>query len=219
MGGARIALSVRVRSLDKRRREAISSPMSHSNFPQTTNHLSDFVMPAGLEYEQAESALTTAFAVDSSPDHWKAAALTTKRKAAEFAIAIDGLSDRFSQERNFPLCKVRSDLINLCTVRSGACERIWAVANAYKHSKLTDPRHPINSIGDVFVVGLGYGLHGWGVEKYSGVETLIQEKTGTKYKFLGDAPQVLRAWLLYLRHNGLAVSDTPMFCCNVQVFP
>ena len=176
-------------------------------------------MPAGLEYEQAESALTTAFAVDSSPDHWKAAALTTKRKAAEFAIAIDGLSDRFSQERKFTLDKIRSDLINLCTVRSGACERVWAVANAYKHSVLTKQRHPINSNDDVLVMGLGYGLDGWGVGKYSGVETLIQEKTGTKYKFLGDAPQVLRAWILYLRDNGLAVSDTPMFCCNIQMFP
>jgi hypothetical protein len=61
---------------------------------------------------------------------------------------------------------------------------------------------------DVLVVGLGWGLDGWGVGKYGGVEVLVREHDGTKYKMLRDAPVSIAAWFKLLdEHNAEAAMD------------
>ncbi|MFZ1010638.1 MAG: hypothetical protein WAN65_27615, partial [Candidatus Sulfotelmatobacter sp.] len=61
---------------------------------------------------------------------------------------------------------------------------ICAVANAYKHDKLHDPKHPIRSDDDVLVVGAGYGIDGFGLGKFGGIEVIVHQTNGEQRKFL-----------------------------------
>ncbi|WP_334147711.1 type II toxin-antitoxin system toxin DNA ADP-ribosyl transferase DarT [Hyphomicrobium sp.] len=58
----------------------------------TLDHLLHNVLAAAADYEAAEQALTQAYKGDSAPAAWEAAARAAKRRAAEVAIAIDGLT-------------------------------------------------------------------------------------------------------------------------------
>jgi hypothetical protein len=98
-------------------------------------------------------------------------------------------------------------------------ERVHGVANAYKHSLLDKKTHVIESFDDVLVVGLGYGLDGYGVGKCGGVEVLVRDKNGDSWKFLGDAPTVVSAWFRYMRVNGAALPSEAILVCGIQVHP
>jgi hypothetical protein len=141
------------------------------------------------------------------------------------AVAIDGLSDRASIESGIAIDKIRTSVSALCfwpggtIVREEAFERVHSVANAYKHSKLNKPSHVIKSFDDVLAVGLGYGLDGYGVGKFSGVEVLVHDKSGKSWKFLGDVPTVLGAWFRFLRDSGATIPDGPYHVCGMQVHP
>jgi hypothetical protein len=187
----------------------------------TLNHLMTNVLPAAAEYQAAEDALSRAHGAGT----WDEEATTAKRKAAELAVAIDGLSDRASLEGMGTLDNIRAGVSELCvwpgssSVRQEAFERVHGVANAYKHSKLNKPTHVINSFDDVLAVGLGYGLDGYGVGKYGGVEVLVRDKSGTSWKFLGDAPVVVSAWFHFLGNSGAALPSGPYHVCGIQVHP
>ncbi len=77
----------------------------------------------------------------------------------------------------------------------------------------------IHSFEDVLVVGLGFGLDGFGVGKYSGVEVLVRDKSGTSWKFLGDVPTVICAWFRFLRQSGIVSPSTAFHACGIQVYP
>jgi hypothetical protein len=62
------------------------------------DHLVHNVLAAAADYYAAEQALTRAYNDDPTPSAWGTAARTAKRRAAEVAIAIDGLTDRASTE-------------------------------------------------------------------------------------------------------------------------
>jgi hypothetical protein len=93
--------------------------------------------------------------------------------------------------------------------RSGALARVMGVANVYKHQNLSNPNLPMTSESDVLVIGLGYGLDGWGVGKMGGVEVLVRETSGRMFKFLGDAPVTLAAWLRFLDQHDAALPAGP----------
>jgi len=93
------------------------------------------------------------------------------------------------------------------------------VANAYKHANLSDPNLPISSDEDVLVVALGYGLDGFGVGKYGGVEVIVREKTATSWKYLGDVPVAIAGWFRFLQDTGAPVPDQTFKVCDMQVFP
>jgi hypothetical protein len=187
----------------------------------TLSHLIHNVLPAATEYQAAEDALSHAHLAGS----WVRKTETTRRKAAELAVAIDGLSDRAGLETNRSIDSIRSDVSALCfwpgskIIRQDAFERVHSVANAYKHSKLTKPKHAINSFEDVLAIGLGFGLDAYGVGKHSGVEVLIRDKSGTFWKFLGDAPTVVSAWFCFLHNSGAALPTETYSVCGVQVHP
>jgi len=189
----------------------------------TVDHLIQNVLPAGDDYFAVEDQLSRAFAANDTPLAWEAEARLAKRRAAEFSIAIDGLTDRCANELGRTKTRIRSDISSVClwptsnSPRLGAHDRVRGVANAYKHEDLTDPTLPITSIDDVLVIGLGYGLDGWGVGKFGGIEVLVHETNGDKFKFLGDAPVAVAAWFSFLRTNGATLPAGPHSCCGLQV--
>lgn len=192
---------------------------------QTTRHLLDNVLASAAEYEAAEAALSSAFQRHSDdPAAWSAEARTAKRKAAELAIAIDGLTDRASIDLKRSKTIVRTSVGALCvwpggSPRTGCLGRVRAVANAYKHQDLTDKTLPIASDDDVLVVGLGYGLDGYGVGKFGGVEVIVRETAGTSWKFMGDAPIGILAWFRFIGVKGGRIAGGPHTVCGVRVYP
>jgi hypothetical protein len=49
-------------------------------------------------------------------------------------------------------------------------------------------KHPVASESDILATGAGYGIGGYGIGKFGGVEVLVTERNGTVRKFLGDVP-------------------------------
>ena len=188
-------------------------------------HLIQNVIPSAAEYEDAEKSLSDAYAIDHVPAFWEVAARHAKRKAAELAIAIDGLSDRAHLELGESLTAVREAVGNMCVWpnngvrRNGCLERIRGVANAYKHADLSDFRLTISSDADILVVGLGYGIDGYGVGKFSGVEVIVHENTGTSWKFEGDAPEAIAAWFRFLGMRGASLPSGPYKLLGLGVHP
>lgn len=172
------------------------------------DHLIHNVLPAAADYAAAEQELSTAHRADATPASWETAARTAKRRAAELAIAIDGLTDRAEAPLGLSKPDIRNAISALCywpgttNLRAGAHDRIRGVANAYKHQNLRDATLPITSDADVLVVGAGFGVDGWGVGKYGGVEVLVRERGGDVRKFLGDAPTAVSAWFRFLAGHG-----------------
>ena len=185
------------------------------------NHLLVNVLESAREYEYAEEALSRA----QASGVWDSEAKTAKRKAAELAIAIDGLADRAAHESKQKIGDIRKAVSALCILpgsqhlRPESLERVGGVANAYKHSILDDRRHPIDSFESVLTVGLGYGLDGFGVGKFGGVEVITKDKTGESWKFLGDAPTAISAWLRFLLNNGAKAPAGPISVCGIQIYP
>ena len=72
-----------------------------------------------------------------TPIHWATAGQHAKRRAAEVAVAIDGLADRAANDLGTTPENVRNAVAPYCTIgsvaRPGSIERVCAVANAYKH--------------------------------------------------------------------------------------
>jgi hypothetical protein len=133
----------------------------------TLAHLLNNVIPAARDYEQAEDELTRAFARNPDPNSWAEEAQRAKRRAAEVAIAIDGLADRAASALGLTPDEVRAQVGHRSviggTARPGCIDRVCAVANAYKHSGPLRAKHPINSESDVLGTGAGYGTDGYGV--------------------------------------------------------
>jgi hypothetical protein len=144
-----------------------------------------------------------------------------KRRAAEVAIAIDGLADRAASALGMTPDEVRNQVSQLCTLgtahRSGCIDRVCAVANAYKHAGPLRAKHPITSESDVLATGAGYGLDGFGVGKFSGIEVLVNQKDGTIRKFLADVPWSVAGWFRFLAGHGAAVPAEDYFVCNLRV--
>ena len=103
--------------------------------------------------------------------------------------------------------------------RLESLNRVRGVANAYKHANLDDPTLPISSESDVLVVGSGYGLDGYGVGKYSGIEVIVRDKEGVSWKFLGDVPVALAAWFRFLSGEGATFPSGPYQMCDRQLHP
>lgn len=168
----------------------------------TKHHLLTDVLKAVADYEIAELSLSKGYSQTQPAELWQPLAEEAKRRAAQAAVSIDGLVDRFALEFGISKTGTRIRIEEYCSknlLRPGALGRIAAVANAYKHLRLDDERHPIKSWNDVLVVGAGFGEDQFGVGKLGGVEVLIKaSETGETFKFLGDVPSVLQAfvWLL-----------------------
>jgi hypothetical protein len=192
---------------------------------QTLDHLIHNVLPAAADYDDAERELTAAYNADNTQSAWETAARKAKRRAAEVAIAIDGLTDRLHLEVGLSKVSIRNSISALCLWpgtnerRLGAHDRVRGVSNAYKHQDLTDPTLPIASQNDVLAVGLGYGLDGFGVGKYGGVEVLVQERSGSRFKFLGDMPVSIAAWFKFLGSQGATIPSGVHNVCGLQVHP
>lgn len=191
---------------------------------ETTKHLIQNVLPAANDYYEAEQALTAAVQSDPTPTVWEAAARLAKRRAAEVAIAIDGLTDRAAKELGRSKTAIRADITPLCLYpgsgapRLGAHDRVRGVAQAYKHADLSDPTLPITSDNDVLVVVSGWGIDGWGVGKYGGPpEVLVNETAGATFKFLGEVPVAIGAWFKFLATNGATLPAGPVTSCNLRV--
>jgi hypothetical protein len=179
------------------------------------DHLLHNVLPAAVDYIAAEDMLSLAYKSSVLTADWDTEARLAKRRAAELAIAIDGLPDRCKKDLGLTVVHIRASVATLCifpgatSLRQGSLERVRGVANAYKHENLSDPTLPIMSEADILVVGLGYGLDGFGVGKCGGVEVLVREKSGLSWKFLGDAPTTIAAWFRFLRARGAVLPAGP----------
>jgi len=188
---------------------------------RTVAHFVDHVIPAANDYLNAEMALSAA--MDSGePLEIERAKKTAIRMAANVAVAIDGLTDRAVGELNKDKKYIRAAVTPLCIYpdggqRTGAFGRVRGVANAYKHADLNDTTLPITTDNDILALGLGYGLDGYGVGKMGGVEVIVQETDGTKYKFLGDVPTVLRGWADYLKENGAVFPTGPINFGSIEI--
>jgi hypothetical protein len=62
------------------------------------NHLLTNVLPAAQDYDRAENELSAAFTQNPDPVRWATAGQHAKRRAAEVAVAIDGLADRAAND-------------------------------------------------------------------------------------------------------------------------
>lgn len=192
---------------------------------RTVAHFEDNVLPSADEYGAAEEALSVAFISDQSPEAWKSAALLAKRRAAAVAIAIDGLTDRCESELGVSKVSIRAEISRLCVwpenkvPRTGAHDRVRAVANAYKHGNLNDLSLPLSSEDDVLIIELGFGLDGLGVGKFGGVEVLVRDRCDQLFCFRGDVPVSLGAWFRFLETKGIKFSRDSYKIFGVQVYP
>ncbi|WP_114862100.1 hypothetical protein [Azospirillum brasilense] len=185
----------------------------------TAGHLAHNVLDAAADYEQAERDLSAAYAADPAPAAWEATARKAKRRAAELAVAVDGLTDRAAIGLGTSKTAVRTRVSALSAARPGAFERVWSAANAYKHKDLKDARMVVVSDDDVLVVGLGYGLDGLGVGKFGGVEVIVRDRAGASWKFLGDVPAVVGAWCRFLAAERALLPDGPIMVWGLQAYP
>jgi hypothetical protein len=84
---------------------------------RTLNHLLKNVLPAANDYDKAEGTLSAAFSAgggDRAKSH--AEADVAKRRAAEVAVAIDGLADRAANALGTTPTSVRAQVSALCAV-------------------------------------------------------------------------------------------------------
>ena len=187
----------------------------------TLSHLLENVIPAAHDYSRAEDKLSRAFANNNDPNSWAEQGQHAKRRAAEAAIAIDGLADRAAMELGLTPDDVRNQVSALCIIngapRSGSIERVCAIANAYKHAGPLRAKHPITSESDVLATGAGFGLDAWGVGKYSGIEVLVNQKDGTVRKFLADVPWSIAGWFQFLANRGASLPAESYKVCGLQV--
>lgn len=184
-------------------------------------HLLNNVIPAAQDYEQAEGELTRAFARDADPKSWAEEGQRAKRRAAEVAVAIDGLADRAASALSITPGEVRAQVAHRCVIGAiarGRCiDRVCAVANAYKHAGPLRAKHPIDSDSDVLAAGAGYGIDCYGVGKWSGVEVLVNQKDGTTHKFLADVPWSIAGWFRFLADHGATAPATSYIVCGLEV--
>ena len=183
------------------------------------DHLIHNVLPSATDYDVAEDGLSRAIATNLTPAAWESAARLAKRRAAELAIAIDGLTDRCAGALGLSKTSVRASVAGYCSSRHDCIERVRGVANAYKHANLTDPTLPITSENDVLVVALGYGVEGYGVGKFDGYEVVVRDKAGEPWKFLGDAPAAISGWFRFLQSQGAMLPSSPIKVCGIDVHP
>lgn len=187
----------------------------------TLNHLLTNVIPAARDYDRAENELSAAFAQNPDPVHWATAGQHAKRRAAEVAVAIDGLADRAANDLATTSEKVRNAVAPYCTIgsvsRPGSIERVCAVANAYKHAGPLHSKHPIASESDILAAGAGYGIDGYGIGKFGGVEVLVTERDGAVRKFLGDVPCAIAGWFQFLVAQGTTLPPDEYSVCGVCV--
>lgn len=151
-----------------------------------------------MAYDRAEiilSRATTEVGFDKNSD----TAIQACSAAFDFAVALDGLADRLAHERSLPsraaaLAEVRPLCRFVTTPRPEALDRNTGIAVAYKHYRVSDPKLPVSGLADILCVALGYGLDGFGVGKVSGPEVIVWDRSGTGWKYLGDAVAVLAGW-------------------------
>jgi len=179
------------------------------------------VLPAARDYERAEHDLSAAFARDADPQSWIAEGQQAKRRAAEVAIAIDGLADRAAAALRLTPDEVRTRVGQRCILgtahRAGCIDRVCAVANAYKHAGPLRSKHPIESESDVLATGAGYGIDAFGVGKCSGVEVLVNQRDGTIRKSLADVPWSIAGWFQFLADSGAVIPVQDYVVCNMRV--
>jgi hypothetical protein len=186
------------------------------------DHLVKNVLPAANDYDNAERALSVAFnAAEKDQTKCQTEANSAKRRASDAAIAIDGLADRTAQALGSTPNAVRSQVSALCAIgtnlRAGCLERICAVANAYKHDKLHDPKHPIRSDDDVLVVGAGYGIDGFGLGKFGSVEVMVHQTNGEQRKFLADVPYSIAGWIAFFNQHQAQLPSDELYVCGMCV--
>lgn len=187
-------------------------------------YFAEHVLPAAMDYDRAEQELSAAFDAND-PSRYAREASEARRRAAQLAVALDGLPDRCADELGLRKPAIRQAVQQLCQwpgstyERSGVIERVRGLAVACRHHRCDDPSLPIWSNDDVLTVALGYGLDAYGVGKPGGVEVLLRERDGTLFKFLADAPAAISAWSKYLSANGAALSTGPIMCGGVQAHP
>jgi hypothetical protein len=88
----------------------------------TVIHLIHNVLPAAADYDAAENALSVAYVAAPTPAAWEAAGWDAKRRAADLAIAIAGLTDRCAIDLGRSKSAIRSAVAKLCRCRTGT---IW----------------------------------------------------------------------------------------------
>ncbi len=185
------------------------------------NHLLTNVLPAAQDYDRAENELSAAYAQNPDPVHWATAGQQAKRRAAEVAVAIDGLADRAANDLGITPESARNAVAPYCTIgsvaRPGSVERVCAVANAYKHAGPLRGKHPIASESDILAAGAGYGIDGYGIGKFGGVEVLVTERGASVRKFLGDVPSAIAGWFQFLVAQGTTLPPDEYRVCGVCV--
>jgi hypothetical protein len=78
-------------------------------------------------------------------------------------------------------------------------------------------KHPITSESDVLATGAGFGIDGYGVGKFSGVEVLVNQKDGAVRKFLGDVPWSIAGWFRFLADQGVTLPLEEFVVCGLVV--
>lgn len=186
-------------------------------FTRTRDHFLTNVLSAVDEYASAEATLSAALQ-EAGGDKSKcpADAERAKRRAADAAVAIDGLADRAAKATGRNPNDIRAAVSKLCEIdgkrREGTVERVCAVANAYKHDQLDNKRHPITSNDDVLVVGAGYGIDSFSAGKFDGIEVMVHQTDGKKRKFLADVPFAVAGWVNFLEGHGVALPSNIVVC-------
>jgi hypothetical protein len=69
----------------------------------------------------------------------------------------------------------------------------------------------------VFFFGAGYGVDGFGVGNFGGMETLMRDKSGHVWKFFGDVPCAIYGWVAFLREQGVSLPGLKHMVCNLEI--
>ncbi len=191
----------------------------------TTQFLLHNTLPALAEYYDAEDDLSLASKNGAEQSVWQPQARTAKRKAGEVAVALDSLADRAATELGQNKSDIRAAIQNLCIFpggtfeRKGCYARVRGVANAYKHGLLSDTSLPIASDQDFVIAAAGWGIDGWGVGKFGGIEVMVNETAGQKFKFMGDAPTCTAAWLRFLVSQQVILPESQYHFGKLKLYP
>ena len=189
----------------------------------TLTYLLDIVLPSAAEYEEAELELSAvvercdaAARVDAEKK--------TKRRGGACAVAIDSLSDRAAREFGMSKTEVRACVSALCVLpngggdlRDGSLTRMEAIAVVHKHEVASNPALPIKTDQDVLVCGSGWGVDGYGVGKYGGIELLARLSDGSAYKVLGDVPAAINGWAQFLSARGVTMPGVQRTVCGLPI--
>lgn len=69
----------------------------------------------------------------------------------------------------------------------------------------------------MLVVGAGYGIDGYGLGKFAGIEVMVHQTNGEQRKFLADVPYSIAGWIAFFNQHGPNLPPGEIYVCGMCV--